>query len=135
MEQSGSNKTVTISFMLAGILIGIFTAVLMETLATVTTGAFGRFVSQDFVRHGLPVVVGFATFIYLQTNKGIHAWGGEVALELSRVVWPSRKDTTAMTVVVCIMVLVSGAFFGLLDVTSGAIITWLLHQNFLGIFG
>ncbi len=135
MEQSSTNKTITISFMLASILIGIFVSVLMETLAVVTTGAFGRFVAQDLVRHGLPVVVGFAVFIFLQTNKGIYEWGGEVVTELSRVVWPSRKDTTAMTIVVCIMVLISGAAFGILDMVSGAVVTWLLHQNFNGIFG
>ena len=135
MEQSSTNKTITISFMLASILIGIFVSVLMETLAVVTTGAFSRVVSQDLVRHGLPVVVGFAVFIFLQTNKGVYEWGGEVVTELSRVVWPSRKDTTAMTVVVCIMVLISGAAFGILDMVSGAVVTWLLHQNFNGIFG
>lgn len=132
MEQSGSNKTITVSFMFAGILIGIFAAVLMETLAAVTTGGFGRFVSQDLVRHGLPVVLGFAVFIFLQTNKGIHDWAGEVVMELSRVVWPSRKDTTAMTIVVCVMVLLSGAVFGILDMVSGAVVTWLLHQNYIG---
>ena len=134
MEQSSSNKTITVSFMLAGILVGIVAAVAMDTAAALGTGAFGRFVSQDLVRHGFPVVLGLAAFVILQSNKGIHTWAGEVVLELSRVVWPSRKDTTAMTMVVCIMVLVAGAFFGLLDVTSGAVVSWLLNQNFFGIF-
>ena len=131
MENS-NNKTITVSFMLSGILIGILVSVILETLAAVTTGAVARFVSQDLVRHGLPVLVGFVTFIVLQSNSRIHSWADEVTTELKRVVWPSRKDTTAMTIVVCVMVLVSGLIFGLLDVASGSIIDWLLSHNLLG---
>ena len=134
MQQSSTNKTITISFMLAGVLVGIFVAVLCETIAALATGGIGRFFAQDLVRHGLPVLVGFVVFIVLQTNKGIHAWADEVVTEISRVVWPSRKDTSAMTVVVCGMVLLSGLFFGVLDAVSGAIVSWLLHQNFFGLF-
>jgi preprotein translocase subunit SecE len=134
MQQSSTNKTVTISFMLGGVLAGIFTAVICETIVTVATGGIARFFNQDVVHHGLPVLVGLAVFIFLQTHKGVHAWGEEVVTEISRVVWPTRKDTSAMTVVVCVMVLLSGAFFGILDVASGAIVSWLLHQNFFGLF-
>lgn len=134
MQQSSTNKTVTVSFMMGGVLAGIFVAVVLETISTLATGALGRFVTQDLVRHGLPVVIGLATFIFLQMNKGIHTWGEEVVTEISRVVWPSRRDTTAMTIVVCVMVLLSGVFFGVLDAVSGAVVSWLLHQNFFGLF-
>lgn len=129
-----NSKIVTVSFMVAGILIGIVVSVLMETLSAVSTGAFGRFVSQDFVRHGLPVVVGLGSFLFFQINKRIVAWADEVVVELRRVVWPSRKDTTAMTIMVCVMLLISGVFFGVLDVVSGSVVDWLLHQNFFGLF-
>lgn len=132
--ENTNKKVITVSFLLAGILIGIVVSVLMETLGAVTTGAFGRFVSQDAVRHGLPVVIGFATFLILQLNKRVNFWADEVVTELARVVWPSRKDTTAMTVMVCVMLLISGVFFGLLDVVSGTLIDWLLHQNLFGLF-
>ena len=134
MENS-NNKTITVCFMLAAVLIGIVTSVLMETLAAIGTGAFGQFVAQDLVRHGLPVALGIGAFAYLQMNKGVHAWGDEVVTEIRRVVWPSRKETVAMTVVVCVMLVISGILFGILDVTSGAVIDWLLHQNIVSIFG
>lgn len=130
--ESNNNKTITVSFMIAGILVGILVSVILETLTAVATGGVSRFVAQDYIRHGLPVVLGLGTFIFLQANSRIHAWGDEVVTELKRVVWPSRKDTTAMTIVVCVMVLISGVVFGLLDVASGSIIDWLLNQNFLG---
>ncbi len=130
--ENNNNKTITVSFMIAGILIGILANVIIDTLSAVTTGGFNRFVTQDWVHHGVPVALGLLTFIVLQTNKKIHSWADEVATELKRVVWPSRKDTTAMTIVVCVMVLVSGVVFGLLDGISGSIIDWLLSRNLLG---
>lgn len=130
--ENNNNKTITVSFMVAGILMGILFMVIVDTLGAVTTGGFNRFVTQEWVRHGVPVLVGFVTFIVLQTNKKIHSWGDEVTTELKRVVWPSRKDTTAMTIVVCVMILVSGVMFGLMDVVSGSVIDWLLNRNFLG---
>lgn len=130
--ETNNNKTITVSFMIAGILIGILASVIIDTLGAVTTGGFNRFVTQEWVRHGVPVALGLLTFILLQTNSKIHSWADEVTTELKRVVWPSRKDTTAMTIVVCVMVLVSGLVFGLLDVVSGSIIDWLLSRNLLG---
>ena len=115
--------------MIAGILVGLVVSVLMDTLAAVGTGSFGRIVAQDALRLGLPIAIGIATVIALNVNKNVVAWGDEVVTEISRVVWPSRKDTVGMTIVVCVMVLLSGIFFGILDVTSGAIIDWLLHRN------
>ena len=133
MENTNA-KFITVSYMITGILVGIVFNVLIETLAAVSTGAFGRFVATDIMRHVIPVVVGILTFLVLQFNKKVGVWADEVVSEIRRVVWPSRKDTTAMTVVVCIMLIISGVALGLLDVMSGALIDWLLHRNFMGLF-
>ena len=132
--ENNNNKIVTVCFMLTGILIGIVVAVLMETLGAVGTGAFGRIVAEPAVRHGLPVVVGLIAFIVLQANKKVVSWADDVVSEIRRIVWPSRRDTMAMTVVVCIMLLISGVALGLLDVLSGSFVDWLLHRNLGGIF-
>lgn len=115
--------------MVAGILVGLVASVLMDTLAAVGTGAFGRAVAQDAVRIGVPILLGIVTIVALYTNKSVLVWADEVVTEISRVVWPSRKDTVAMTMVVCVMVVIAGVFFGVLDIASGAIIDWLLHRN------
>jgi preprotein translocase subunit SecE len=133
--QSASAKTITVSFMVAGILTGLVVSVLMETLAALTTGKLGQIFGNDWVRHGAPVVVGIGVFAGLQISKPVVAWADEVVTEIARVVWPTRKDTMGMTVVVCIMVLLAGAYFGLLDVLSGSIVDWLLRQTFFGLFG
>ena len=127
--ENTNNKIVTVSFMLAGILLGLVTFVLVDTLAALTTGGLSRTLSQDIVRHGLPVVVGLGAFIFLNVHKGVRSWSDDVATEIRKIVWPSRKDTFAMTIVVCVMVLISGVALGMLDILSGSIIDWLLTRN------
>ena len=135
MESTNTNsKIITVSFMVAGILIGVFASVMIDTLAAIATGGLGRFLNQDVVRHGLPVVIGICAYFLLQFNKSVLKWADESVTELLKVVWPTKKETTSMTVVVCIMLLISGAFFGVLDVVSGTVVDWLLHQNFFGLF-
>ncbi len=132
--ESTNNKIITVSFMAAGILLGLVVFVLLESLAAIATGGFGRFAQQDIVRHGLPVVVGLVTFFVLQFNKKVLVWADEVTTELRKIVWPSRKDTVAMTIMVCVMLVISGLVLGLMDVLSASLIDWLLHHNFMGLF-
>jgi len=50
-------------------------------------------------------------------------------MELKKIVWPSRKDTVAMTIVVIMMVLISGVVFAVFDGLSsymiGAMPKWV----------
>ena len=50
----------------------------------------------------------------------------EVMVELSRVAWPTQKDTSSATLVVMIMVIVSGMILGLLDYFWIQLIKWIL---------
>jgi preprotein translocase subunit SecE len=132
--ENNTNKVVSVSFMVVGILVGFVVSVMIDTLAAIATGATGRFFAQETVRHGLPVLVGLGLFLLLQFNKKIHSWADEVVTEISRVVWPSRKETVAMTIMVCVMVIISGLCLGVLDIFSGSMIDWLLHRDFSGLF-
>lgn len=127
-----NRKIATVGFMASGILAGITTKVLLDASAAIATGVFGRALTSDVVHHGLPVLAGFATFAVLQMNAGVRSWGDEVVSELRKVVWPSREDTLRMTLVTCVMLILSGAFLGLLDVFSGKLIEWVLKLNWFG---
>ncbi|NDD90698.1 preprotein translocase subunit SecE [bacterium] len=50
----------------------------------------------------------------------------EVVVELSRVSWPTQKETQAATVMVVIMVLLSGAFLGFLDYLWTVMLKWII---------
>lgn len=124
MEKANS-KILTISFASAAILVGLTLSLLIKAFA----GAFGivaKLADSDLIRHGLPVVMGFAVFAALQFNPRVLAWGEEVVVEIRKVVWPSRKDTTAMTIACVIMVLISSVIISSFDLISGFFINYLM---------
>ena len=109
-----NKKILTLSFAGAGALAAYVCSVLLTTLAA-AFGVVAHYISNDYIIHGLPVVVGLAVFFYLQFNKEVLVWADEVIVEIKKVVWPSQKDTTAMTIVVCIFVVISGFCLAVFD--------------------
>lgn len=117
MEKTNS-KILTMSFALAAALAG-FT---LHMLIKILSGAFGivaRAADSDAVRHGLPVVFALVVFAVLQFNPRILNWGQEVVAEIRKVVWPSGKDVTAMTIVVVIFVVIASLIITAFDLMSG----------------
>ncbi|WP_373998084.1 preprotein translocase subunit SecE [Bdellovibrio bacteriovorus] len=124
MEKANS-KILTISFAIAAILVGLTTSLLIKAFA----GAFGvvaRAADSDVVRHGVPVALGLVVFAVLQFNPKVMSWGEEVVSEIRKVVWPSRKDTTAMTIACVVMVLISSVIISSFDLISGFFINYLM---------
>lgn len=117
MEKANS-KILTLSFAIAGGLVGLTVHLLIKAFA----GAFGIVATlsdSDLVRHGLPVAVAVGLFAALQFNSKVLSWGEEVVSEIRKVVWPSQKDTTAMTIVCVVMVLISSVIISSFDAISG----------------
>ena len=120
-----NSKILTLSFAIVGAVSG-FT---LHQLIKAFSGAFGiiaRMADSDLVRHGLPVAFGLIVFAILQFNPRILSWSDEVVVEIRKVVWPSRKDTTAMTIVVLIMVAISSVLISGFDLTSGLVLKWVM---------
>ncbi|MEY4617195.1 MAG: preprotein translocase subunit SecE [Pseudomonadota bacterium] len=121
-----NQKILTLSFVIFSVIISVSTSLLLKALA----GSFGvvaRMHDVDLVKHGLPVAIGLVLFASLQFNKNVLAWGEDVALEIRKVVWPSRKDTTAMTIAVVVMVLISTVIITFFDVVSGNFVNFILR--------
>lgn len=124
MDKANS-KILTLSFALAAALVGFTVHLLIKIFA----GAFGvvaRAADTDIIRHGLPVATGLILFALLQFNPKVLAWGEEVVTEVRKIVFPSRKDTTAMTIVVIIMVFISSIIISFFDFISSYIINTLI---------
>jgi len=66
------------------------------------------------IRVGSLVVSGLV-FLILSRNERANQFMSEVVVELSRVTWPTQKETTSATFVVIVMVLISGMVLGFLD--------------------
>lgn len=124
MDNSNS-KIVTLSFLTFSALVGFTVA----TLLKVFSGAFGvvaKAMELDIFRHGLPVVTALGLFAYLQFNKKILTWADEVIAEVKKVVWPPKKDTRGMTIIVVIMVLISSVIVSVFDMFSGFVLNQLM---------
>ncbi len=119
--EKNNNKIITVCFVIAGLLSALVIEMIVKALAT-QLPMVAQFNSQPAVQHILPVAVGVLTFLILQFNRKIWVWADECVTEVRKVVWPSRKDTTAMTMVVCMMLMTAGVFFGLYDLISGEFI-------------
>lgn len=122
MSTDKNNESiVNTAFAACGILVYFIAAVVLEVLAG-TFGAVARVRNIAAVQHGLPVGAGIICFLILFMNKRIHTWADECVTEVRKVVWPSRKDTVAMTMVVCVMVLMAGLGFGVWDFFAAKLI-------------
>lgn len=70
---------------------------------------------------GLLVVGGIALGVFLTSQPGRGAWGflKGSRVEVRKMVWPSRAETTQVTLVVVGMVLIMGVFLWALDTFLG----------------
>ncbi len=121
-----NSKILTLLFAITGALTG-FTVHLLIKSFSAAFGIVAKLAGSDLVRHGAPVVIGIAVFLLLQFNQRVLTWGDEVVVEIRKVVWPSQKDTTAMTIIVVIMVLISSLIVTSFDLASGAVLKLLMN--------
>lgn len=132
MEKQNINKTVTFSFAAAGFLVWWVSGVLFETLAAgvpaVARMKAFKISGIELYQVGLPVLVGFAVFLYLQLSTKKRIWAEEVVIETSKVVWPSQKDVQISTVVVSVMLLISGIVLFAMDALSSNVIDFILGR-------
>jgi preprotein translocase subunit SecE len=64
---------------------------------------------------GVSIVVAALVFFILMRHEQANQFMNEVMVELSRVSWPTRKETANATIIVIVMVVISGVVLGLLD--------------------
>ena len=118
-------KIITMSFVAMGFLTAFVVRILFEFVA-VYSGIVATVYGQELVRHGVPVVAGLAMFLFLQLKQKTRIWAHEVVVEVRKVVWPSRQATFGMTVLVCIILMISGFVLGLFDLASSAVVNFII---------
>lgn len=128
MQDNTNSKIMMISFVATAFLVALVTQVLFENLS-VSFGAVARLHNNETLRHALPIAAGFITFAALQFNSKVRNWADECIGEIRKVVWPSRKDTIAMTMVCCAMVLIVGVMLGAFDLTAKYLVKAFVNLN------
>ncbi len=121
-----NQKIITVSFLLTAALALLVSRVLLETAAA-AWGPIAKFYAQDIVKHGLPMGIAFITFFSLQFNKKIVKWADEVVTETMKVVWVSQKDLVGMTIVTCVMVIISSLVLAVFDFASSNVVKLILN--------
>jgi preprotein translocase subunit SecE len=110
------------------------TAKLAAAVVAVVAGIAGYyyFAATPIVVRVLLVIAGLAVAAVLVfwTAQGRDLWafmqGSRV--ELRKVVWPTRQETTQTTLMVAVFVLALGTFFWLLDFALLGLTRWLTGQ-------
>jgi preprotein translocase subunit SecE len=69
----------------------------------------------DDILYPVAVVVGILVALYYWRKQDARQYANEVAEELSKVTWPSRKEVTSSTTVVVLTTLFATVFFALMD--------------------
>ena len=75
------------------------------------------------------MVLGILVGLQSQQGKIFWAFVQTSRVELRKVVWPERQETTQVTIVVFVMVLVLAFFFWGLDTLLALVTRWLTGQG------
>jgi preprotein translocase SecE subunit len=125
MEQSQHQKWVNLSYLALAALIGY----IAYSAGTKIVGIYDletRIRNADLVIRGISVFTFGAVFFVLYRHHQANQFMNEVMVELSRVTWPTQRETSSATVVVIVMVLVSGLLLGLMDYLLTTLLKWVL---------
>lgn len=106
--------------------------VLSVVLAVAAFVAFYVFAAQAPVVRWLVLLCGLAFAVVVlmlsQSGKDLAAFGKDSWRELRKVVWPSRKEATQVTIYVFLFVAVMAVFLFLTDKT----LEWVFYDLILG---
>ena len=112
--ESQHQKWVNLSYLALAALVGY----VVFTTASKIVGAYdleARVRNIELILRVVSVAVGAILFIGLYRNTRSNQFMNEVVVELSRVTWPTQKDTASATMIVVVMVVISGIVLGFLD--------------------
>ena len=119
-------KVVNISYLVLAMLVSFLTLAAMMRLA----GSYdleSRVKSIEYIIRGLSIAIGAGVFVGLYSNVKANGFMNEVAVELlTKVSWPTSKDTSSATIVVIITVILAGVMLALFD--------WLFGQGLHGLW-
>jgi len=118
-------KWVTLSYLAIAALLAFVALQLGQKLV----GAYdleARVRNAELMIRGFSVFAGLLLFVALYRSEQATQFMTEVVVELSRVTWPTQKETSADTILVIVMVVISGLFLGFLDYLWTVILKWVI---------
>jgi len=123
--ESQHQKWVNLSYLALSLVVGY----LVFALSAKIVGTYdleARVRNVELIIRGISIVAAGLLFLLLWRNDRANQFMNEVVVELSRVTWPTQKETASATFLVLIMVLISGVVLGLLDYLWTAVIKLII---------
>jgi preprotein translocase subunit SecE len=74
---------------------------------------------------GAGVVVGIAMMVWIWSRERYFQFVAEVATEVSQIIWPTKAETRAATVVVIVITLICSGILALMDAFWSRVTDWL----------
>ncbi len=109
-QEEGPNKAVHIMFLTGGLILFFVLNWTGEWLSAYLVRH-----PNDFVINGLAFLIALVAGVWLYRNDRIYTLAHEIASELRKVTWPTKKETQLGTIVVIVMVIVSAIILGAFD--------------------
>jgi preprotein translocase SecE subunit len=112
--ESQYQKWVNLSYLAVAALV----AYVLFEMATHITGSYdleAKVRNIELIARVASIAIGAITFAILYRHEEANQFMNEVMVELSRVTWPTPKETQNATIIVMIMVIISGLILGFFD--------------------
>ena len=117
----GPNKFVHLTFALGALLLAF-------VVSRTTDWAWSYFAKpNDLIINGLAVLVAGTAALVAYRSERLYPAVVEVTRELEKVTWPTRKETTAATIVVIVTVLIAALILSMFDFVWSSFTNWFLR--------
>jgi preprotein translocase subunit SecE len=117
----GSNKIVHLMFAVGALL----AAFLLSKAGDWVWGYFSK--PNELAVNGIALLVAATAAVVAYKNERVFAAATEVTRELEKVTWPSRKETSAATIVVIVTVAIAALVLSGFDFIWMKLSSWILH--------
>lgn len=120
-QQSGDIRISSLTRWVQGVFLLFFLCAfwVLDKLVTVGWSAFAE--PNPMVASGTAAALAAGLVFGLHRHPRIRAWTDEVVAELAKVAWPSRRETSASTVVVVVASIIAAIIVGAFDAAWSAI--------------
>lgn len=117
----GANKFIHLTFAIAGLLVAFI-------LARTTGWVWSYFAKpNELAINGVAVVVAAVAAWWAYRNEEVFATIHDITRELEKVSWPTRKETSAATVVVLVTVSIAAVILSGFDAIWSFFTNWFLR--------
>jgi preprotein translocase SecE subunit len=117
----GSNKVIHLMFAIGGLL----AAFILSKAGDWIWSYFAK--PNELLINGAALVIAASAALIAYRNERVFAAASEVTRELEKVTWPSRKETSAATVVVIVTVAIAAIVLSTFDLVWMKLSGWILH--------